>query len=266
MTTSSMSYLQTLAKDEAIAFVTSLQKVKAHLSQELQWVSEQVQQKTAQLQSIETLLSEAEALGLVTADTHPILGAASAIAAPSAPGVTTTGAPHESGLELPATENESTSPVATTEAVAVEIAALPSKKPSKPSRGQHEKVDPAKMLSGSKPLATNKTSTARAKQPKPSTPTASKAHQRGKASNLQQFLKRSFRDQALTEAVSNILNRAAVPLNTDEVMVALYDELPKADYDRAKHSLANILSVGKSKGAWKSTGRGHYASNAVTTA
>ncbi len=65
----STSYLQTLAKDEAIAFVASLQKVKDHLSQELQWMSEQAQQKTAQLQSLETLLSEAVALGLITAQT-----------------------------------------------------------------------------------------------------------------------------------------------------------------------------------------------------
>lgn len=124
------------------------------------------------------------------------------------------------------------------------------------------KVDAAKVSRDSQPLAASKTSTAKAKQPKPSMPPASKVNQRGKASNLQPFLKSQWRDQALTAAVGDILNRAAAPLSTDAVMAALYDGLPTAAYDRAKHSLANTLSVGRSKGAWQSIGRGRYAGNA----
>ena len=130
-------------------------------------------------------------------------------------------------------------------------------------RRQQAKVAPAKALRGSKASAT-KSSHAPGKQPKASAPSVGKVNQRGNASGLQRFLQNQWRDKVLTEAIGEILKRAAVPLSTDEVMAALYDGLPKADYDRAKHSLANILSVGKSKGTWQSTGRGRYASNGVT--
>jgi hypothetical protein len=43
----------------------------------------------------------------------------------------------------------------------------------------------------------------------------------------------------------------------------LYEGLSTEDYQRAKHSLANILSVGKSKGTWQSVGRGRYTGNAA---
>lgn len=265
METSPTSYLQTLAKDEAIAFATSLQKVKDHLSQSLRWLAAQVQHQTVQLQGIETLLAEAEALGLEAAETHSILEATSAVIAPATPGVTATGTTHANSLEISATENGSTSPITAMEPVAAAIAALPVKKTSTQPRGQQGKAASAEASRDFKPSASIKTSTAKVKQPKASTPT-SKVNQRGKASNLQRFLKSQWRDKALTEAVSDILNRATAPLSTDEVMVALYDDLPKENYDRAKHSLANILSVGRSKGAWKSIGRGLYAGNAAANA
>jgi len=60
----STSYLQTLSQDDAIAFVASLQKVKDHLQSELNWMNQQVQQKTVQLEGIETMLSEAATLSI----------------------------------------------------------------------------------------------------------------------------------------------------------------------------------------------------------
>jgi hypothetical protein len=135
----------------------------------------------------------------------------------------------------------------------------------KQARGQQGKAASAKTSRGTKPSASTKPRTVPAKQATLSTPPVSKAAQRGKASPLQRFLKSQWQDKALIEAVSDILHRATAPLNTDAVMAALYDDLPQADYDRAKHSLANILSVGRSKGAWKSPGRGLYAGNAVAT-
>jgi len=53
------SYLQTLSPAEARAFITSLGQVQSHLQQELEWMNQQMQQKTMQLQGIETLLAEA---------------------------------------------------------------------------------------------------------------------------------------------------------------------------------------------------------------
>jgi len=255
--TASTSYLQTLPKDEAIAFVASLQSVKAHLSQALLWLEAQVQQKTVQLQGLETMLSEAETLGS-EAETLGLVVAA--------PHSLPTAITHASAVELPATAKGSTLPAIATEPVAAAIAPLPAKKPLEQSRGQQGKAASAKTSRGTKPSAATKTGTLPAKQATPSTPPVSKAAQRGKASPLQRFLKSQWRDKALTEAVGDILDQAAAPLTTDAVMAALYDGLPQADYDRAKHSLANILSVGRSKGAWKSTGRGLYAGKAVTTA
>jgi hypothetical protein len=247
----STSYLQTLAKDEAIAFVASLQKVKDHLSQELQWMNEQAQQKTTQIQGIETLLSEALALGLVTeTDSIPDVTPESVVELASA-------------IELAAAESGGTESSAEPEPVAAAIAALPAKKTSTKQRGSQGKASSAKTPSP-KPSATTQTTTAK-KPPKPATPPNGKTNQRGKTSNLQRFLKNQWRDKALTESVGDILNSASAPLSTDEVMAELYDGLSKEDYNRAKNSLANILSVGRSKGTWKSTGRGRYAGNAVAT-
>ncbi len=248
----STSYLQTLAKDEAIAFVASLQKVKDHLSQEVQWMNEQAQQKTTQLQGIETLLSEASALGLVTSepDSIPEVTPESVVELADA-------------IELAAAESGSTASSDEPEPVAAAIAALPAKKTSTKQQGSQEKAKPGKTP-GSKPSTATQTTTAK-KPSKPAAPPVGKTNQRGKTSNLQRFLKNQWSDKALTEAVGEVLNSASAPLSTDEVMAELYDGLSKEDYNRAKNSLANILSVGRSKGTWKSTGRGRYAGNAVAT-
>jgi hypothetical protein len=113
--TASTSYLQTLPKDEAIAFVASLQTVQDHLSQALQ------------LKGIETLLLEAEALGLVAAETHAILEVTSAVTA-ATPTLEAAGVTHSDSLESAATAAGSTSIVTATESVAAAIAALPTKK------------------------------------------------------------------------------------------------------------------------------------------
>jgi hypothetical protein len=168
-----------------------------------------------------------------------------------------------SAIELAAAESEGTESSAEPEPVAAAIAALPAKKTSTKQRGSQGKASSAKTPSP-KPSATTQTTTAK-KPPKPATPPAGKTNQRGKTSNLQRFLKNQWRDKALTESVGDILNSASAPLSTDEVMAELYDGLSKEDYNRAKNSLANILSVGRSKGTWKSTGRGRYAGNAVAT-
>ncbi|XGV97696.1 MAG: hypothetical protein ACAF41_01885 [Leptolyngbya sp. BL-A-14] len=245
MATASSSYLQTLPKDEAIAFVASLQTVKDHLSQALLWLEAQVQQKTVQLQGIETLLSEAATLGLLVAAPH-------SIPAPST---------HESTAALPDTGDGS--PLSAIVAAAT-AARLP-QKPAKQSPRQQRHVASAKAARDSQPATATKTNLAKTKPSKPATPPPHNVNQRGKASPLQRFLKRQWHDKALTAAVGDILDQAAAPLSTDELMAALYDGLPTAEYDRAKHSLANILSVGRSKGTWKSTGRGLYVGNAFTS-
>lgn len=259
MTTFPTSYLQTLAKEEAIAFLESLEQVKDHLRQELQWMQAQVQQKSVQIQSIETLLSEASALKLVGTAIQATEEEA-AVVPPTDEIVPTTAATDENALELPATTNGITASDKASEPVTTAIAALPNKASSTQQRSSRGKASHTKNPPVSKPSTSPKTNTTKVKQPN-SSPSAVKTSQRGRTSGLQQFLKSQWRDKAITEAVGDILDRATAPLSTDEMMTALYDGLPQDDYDRAKHSLANTLSVGRSKGAWRSTGRGRYVGN-----
>jgi len=260
--TSPTSYLQTLSKAEAIAFVASLQKVKDHLSHEIQWLSEQSQQKTSQIQGIETLLSEAVALGLITTITEQKVES-TPVAVP--PPVLPPEVAIPSVIAEASEANGSTLPEMSTDSIAAAIAALPAKQPTKGQpRGRQSKAGGKETSQGQKTPTQSKTGSASAKQSTPSSST-SKAGQRGKPSNLQRFLQGSFRDQTLTQSVGEILNRAAAPLTADDVMAELYDGLSKSDYQRAKNSVTNILSVGRTKGAWKSSGRGRYASNAVAT-
>jgi hypothetical protein len=267
VTTSPTSYLQTLADDETTAFVVSLQSVKAHLSQELQWINEKLQQKSIQLQGIETLLSEALALGLIATGVNPTSKHTSTkestAVLPSTESVTTDATTDENDLEIPAAivgeAFKSGQSIDSIGSIAAAIAALPDKTSSK-QRGGQAKSDYTKTTTGSKSSANAKKLPTKAQQSKQST---SKASRTGKTSGLNQFLQSQFRDKALTESVSDILNRAPAPLSTDDVMAKLYNGLSEEDYQRAKHSLANILSLGKSKGAWKSAGRGRYTGNAA---
>jgi hypothetical protein len=258
MITSPTSYLQTLADDETIAFVTSLQSVKAYLSQELQWINEQAQQKTVQLQGIETLLSEALARGLMLTDAASVSTHSSLAANPSIPMDTADIATGESDLDLPTAANGGTASSESSDGVTAAIAALPDKTPLK-SRGGKVKSAQTKTPRSSK---SGKTPKASAAQTKRSPSSVSSGSRTGKTSELNQFLRGQFRGKVLIESVSEILDRASTPLNTDEIMAELYEGLSTEDYQRAKHSLANILSVGKSKGAWQSAGRGRYTGKA----
>jgi hypothetical protein len=256
VTNSPTSYLQTLADDETIAFVTSLQSVKAYLSQELQWINEQVQQKTMQLQGIETLLSEALARELLPTDAGSVPIPLSA-AVPSVPMVADI-ATGESDLDILAAANGGTASSESSDGVTAAIAALPDKTPSK-SRGEKVKSAQTKAPRSSKSGKTPKTSAAKTNR---SPSSVSKASRTGKSSELNQFLRGQFRGKVLIESVSEILDRASAPLNADEIMAELYEDLSTEDYQRAKHSLANILSIGKSKGTWQSAGRGRYTGKA----
>jgi hypothetical protein len=253
------SYLQTLADDETIAFVASLQSVKAYLNQELQWINEQVQQKAMQLQGIETLLSEALARGVMPTDADSVATHPSLVVAPSRPMVTADVAMGESDLEIPTVANGGTASSESMDAVAAAIAALPDKTSSK-SRGGKVKSAQTKTPRSSQSAKLPKASAAKTKR---SPSSVSKASRTGKTSELNQFLRSQFRGKVLIESVSEILDRASAPLNTDEIMAELYEGLSTEDYQRAKHSLANILSMGKSKGAWQSAGRGRYADKAA---
>ena len=265
MANSHVSYLQTLPKDEAIAFAASLQKVKEHLSQELNWMNEQVQQKTVQLQGIDILLSEAAGLGLAsshTTATPKLTASASEVndtavtevlssvsqAAASLPGQATLAAAN--GNKAVSAAAPAGSSTASPPAVTAPPKRGKQRQATKPSTPKRDAKLPAEK--------SNTTTVKKPESPKPSSSDASKAS----LSGFQKFLQTSFQDQSMTDAVGEILGSAKEPLNTDAIMAELYHGLSNDAYQRAKSSLSNILSVGKTKGKWKSPTRGMYVGNA----
>lgn len=107
---------------------------------------------------METLLAEAATLGLLAAESRPTAEAHSVV-------------------------TTSVLPAVTTSAAMSAIAASPVKEASTQRRGQQGKAGQSKASSDSKSLAAIKTNTAKGKQLKPSTPSARKVNQRGKASS-----------------------------------------------------------------------------------
>ena len=228
--TASTSYLQTLPSTEAIAFVTSLQKVKAHLSQELARINTQLQQKTVQLQGIEGILAE---LGAPTEQ-------------PPSP--------------APASEELTNGNSSVSRLLNLEIPTPPQASPS----SDHETVEapePARSQRGKKQISSPK-SPAKSKRSAAKPASQAKASESAAEPNaLKPFLQSAFQNQPLSDSIAQVLSNATEPLSTDNLMVELYDGLSSEDYKRAKRSLTNILSTGRSKGKWRSAERGLYTSN-----
>lgn len=226
----SPSYLQALPKDEAIAFVTSLQKVRDHLHQELAWMKEQVQQKTIQLQGVEALLSQAKSLGLTALDSDETQDPASIAPEPSS--LIEADIPSINDSDLPTSSTFTQSQSKTQQA---EDDSTP-----KPAR---------------KSAATGKTTT-KAKRTNP--PKRGKQSQPTPSSELKQLLKPQFQGQTLTDTVAQILVDASEPLHLDELLNEMYGSLPHETFQRAKTSLANVLSTGMGKRKWRNVDKGFY--------
>jgi hypothetical protein len=236
--TSPTSYLQTLPQTEANAFVTSLQKVKEHLSQELGWISTQLQQKTVQLQGIEAILSEFGSVS--TSDTAPV---------PPAEGLTSGNTSVSRLLDLETTS--SPAPAAPSSEVA------PARQPGKKPKSNSKPAAKASPKSAAKPKQGAAT---------PGRKTKATAATTAEPNALRPFLQAAFQNQSLSDSIVQVLTNAAEPLSADNLMVELYEGLSSEDYKRAKRSLTNILSTGRSKGKWRSAERGLYTNNEATSA
>lgn len=245
------SYLQTLPEDEAIAFVASLQKVRDHLQEELEWMNQQVQQKTIQLQGIDTLLAEAAAPKSKSnssgsaSDDLPAKAESSTLE-PLDPAET------EDVLERVALSNGDASSVAQISNVD------PTSSPIAPL-GSPKSLRDARTVTG-KPKAAKAP-----KQPR----SAAKANSQSSSSSrnnqdLRKLLVKKFQGKNLTDAVAQILKGADKPLHLDDLLMEMYGKLSESDFKRAKVSLANVLSVGKKDGKWQNLGEGLYAANANT--
>lgn len=250
MATSPTSYLQTLSKAEAIAFVTSLQKVKEHLSQELQWINEQAQQKTTQLQGIETLLAEAVSLGLLTSDAVSTVEATSTVGTTS---IVTTPLNTSDSLAIASTLNGDAVSNHFTEPTPTVDLELP---PAQKQKSGGRQKNPSKAKTTTKQPA-SKTRNTKSKKPN----TAVKPTKKGGQSSsidLRQLLRTEFQGKTFTDAVSEILESTSEPLHLNDLLAEMYEDLSDQDFKRAKVSLANVLSVGTKKGNWKSLGKGLY--------
>jgi hypothetical protein len=249
--TSPTSYLQTLDKDEAIAFVDSLQKVKEHLNHELQWITTQAEQKTTQLQGIEAILIEAVTIGLITnlpSDSEASNDSLTDLSA-----------------EMPVSNSNGSVAVADINDIAEDdltdelttVAGLKSDR----DRGADAKPKSAPQTS-----KVQKPRTSKAKSTSTARKSTSKAKASSKSPDLKHFVRSEFQEQSFTDAVLQILEGSSEPIGLSDVIAKLYGDLSSQDYQRAKISLTNVLSTGKNKGKWKSIGRGMYASNAVAAA
>ncbi|HIK15954.1 MAG TPA: hypothetical protein IGS53_11815 [Leptolyngbyaceae cyanobacterium M33_DOE_097] len=261
-----MAYLKTLPSDEAIALVTSLQKVKEHLTEELDWMNQQLQQKTTQLQGIETLLAEADSLGLTEPGSQPSTPAAKTAATPAS---TKSKAPSKKVASAPTAtpENGTTSngdaPPAFDPLLALTsvLDSLPTKVESaaKTETAPKGDVKPQTKAKAAKTPASSST-----KEKKPAAPKASsKPAPAGKTKELRELLAKKYQDKTFGEIADELLTRASKPVHVNDLVKEMYGNLSEADSKRARLALTKLLSAGKMEGKWQSIGQGVYAANGV---
>lgn len=255
MTTSPTSYLQTLDKNEAIAFVASLQKVKEHLKHELKWITAQAEQKTTQLEGIEAILIEAITLGLI-ADSPADLSADSA-----ASNVSLIIPP----VEMPLSSFHGSADINKTDPE-LETDAEDEFGLTTDSQSDRRPVNNSKSKSAAQASTASKSRGSKAKSTSSAKKSTGKANLSAKSPDLKHFVRAEFQEQSFTDAVSQILEESSKPIGLSDVIAKLYGDLSNQDYQRAKISLTNVLSTGKNKGKWKSIGRGMYANNAAAAA
>jgi len=261
-----MAYLKTLPADEAIALVTSLQKVKEHLTEELDWMNQLLQQKTTQLQGIETLLAEADSVGLTQSGSKPSTPKAETEVAPAStePG---TASKKVASAQVTTPENGTTltrdTPTAFDPMLVLtsELDNLPTKVESGPKTETAEKggVKPQTKTKAAKAPASSLTKNKKTTAPKVS----SKAAPTGKPKELRELLTKKYQGKTFGEIAEELLTRANKPVHVNELVKEMYGNLSEADSKRARLALTKLLSAGKMEGKWQSIGQGVYAAKGV---
>lgn len=229
-------------------------------------MNQQVQQKTLQLEGIEALLDEATQLGLVSPDSRrateptsteiedvftasevaPDKKVDSAEAADDHTAIAT-----DLNENIASSENDDASRV--NQDSSINPAATTEQRQSKRQAG-NKSSPKSKPKSGATARKTNPVRTGKPTDTNRSVP------------DLRQFLQSQFEDKTFTDTVGEILDRSDAPLSLDDLIAQMYEDLPDQDYKRAKASLANVLSVGRGNGKWRSVSKGLYAGNATATA
>ena len=213
-------------------------------------MNQQVQQKTMQLQGIETLLAEASTLANLETD-------AGMVAAPTSSDTQTTPEPTTEPAAAVALTQAEPSGADDAEAIAEASEAVPAQAavPLDAAQSKQTASEPStkakSQQSSSAKAATKKKSSVKSQ----SRPKASKAQAQPKSRAL---LRSEFADVSLTEAVTQVLTQAADPLHLDQLVSEMYEDISGEDLRRVKGALANVLSKGKKSGKWQNVGNGVY--------
>jgi len=218
-------------------------------------MNQQVQQKTMQLQGIETLLAEASTLANLETD-------AGMVAAPTSSDTQTTPEPTTEPAAAVALTQAEPSGADDASAIAEASEAVPAQAavPLDAAQSKQTASEPStkakSQQSSSAKAATNKAATKKKSSVKSqSRPKASKAQAQPKSRAL---LRSEFADVSLTEAVTQVLTQAADPLHLDQLVSEMYEDISGEDLRRVKGALANVLSKGKKSGKWQNVGNGMY--------
>ena len=225
-------------------------------------MNQQVQQKTVQLQGIETLLSEASMLEHLETDADRVVAPA-ASDVQTTPEPTTEPAAAETVVPTqaePAGTNDVEADVAASEGVpAQESASSPAEVAAPPATAQGEKTASKPSAKTKSPKSSSGKATTR-KQPSTKTKTQSRSQARKTKAQPKSraLLRPKFADTSLTDAVTQVLTQAAESLHLDQLVSELYEDVSGEDLKRIKKALANVLSEGKKTGKWRNVGNGVY--------
>ena len=205
-------------------------------------MNQQVQQKTMQLQGIETLLTEASMLGLLETEADPV-------AAPAASDAQTTSEPSET--------NDIEAAAASEDVPAKEFASSPAQIAAPPATTPGEKTAAKPSAKTKSPKSSSSKATTK-KPPSAQTQSRSKARKTQTQPKSRALIRPEFADTALTDAVTQVLTQTAQPLHLDQLVSELYEDVSGEDLQRIKKALANVLSKGKKTGKWRNIGHGVY--------
>lgn len=140
-------------------------------------------------------------------------------------------------------------------------------KASSTSKASTQKASTTRTASTAK-AATTKSTAGRAKPGrKPKQQTAGRKKKDGRAANWQKHVQTPYRELALPESVSSVLQSNPSEVFTiAEVMTAIFKEnIPRTSYLKARNRISNILSAGARDGTWYRGRNGRYSQSESVT-
>jgi len=223
-------------------------------------MNQQMQQKTVQLQGIETLLAEASMLTPLETDAGPSTPPDAADAPTTQASATELAA---AGAVTPADAEPSgadaTEAIAgTREDVPAKVSAVSSAPVAAAPEAAQNKQKASKPSTKAKSRQSSSAKTATKKKPSTKSQSRSKASKAQDQPKSRALLRPKFAEATLTDAVTQVLTQAGEPLHLDQLVSEMYEDISGEDLKRVKGALANVLSKGKRSGKWRNVGNGVY--------